>query len=162
MKTPLKLLLVTLAVAMVSFAPPGKKEKPKRKFIDPANMDLSIRPGDNFYLYANGNWIKKNPVPSSKTMWGSFLELREESSKKLRTLLEEAMAGAGKNPGGDKIGNFFRSGMDSVTIEKKGYTPIRQDLQRITGIKDINGILDEIAYQRNEAIASSVLGVMKQ
>jgi putative endopeptidase len=159
MKTSLKLFLVTLAVAMVSFAPPGKKQKAKRKFIDPANMDLSVKPGDNFYLYANGNWIKKNPVPPSKTTWGSFLELREESSKKLRTLLEEAMAGGDKNPRAEKIGNFFRSGMDSITIEKKGYTPIQQDLQRIHAIKDINGILDEIANQRNEAIASSILAI---
>ena len=43
-----------------------------RKFIDPANMDLSIKPGDNFYMYANGNWIKNTPIPAKETRWGSF------------------------------------------------------------------------------------------
>ena len=155
----MRLILAFFAIAILSFIPPGKKEKKKRKFIDPANMDLSIRPGDNFYLYANGNWLKRNPVPPSKTRWGSFLELREESSKNLKALLEEATKGSAKNPRAEKIGNFYASGMDSVGIEAKGFEPIEQDLQRIAAIKDVPGILDEVAYQRNESIASSVLAI---
>ena len=77
-----------LSTAVPSINPSG------RKFIDPANMDLSIKPGDNFYLYANGAWIKKTPIPASKTRWGSFDALAEESSQALKGLLEEAA----KNP----------------------------------------------------------------
>jgi putative endopeptidase len=40
------------------------------KFIDPANMDLTVKPGDDFYMYASGNWIKNNPVPAKETRWG--------------------------------------------------------------------------------------------
>lgn len=76
-------LLAIIAFSVASFNPPGK-EKKKRKFIDPANIDLSVKPGDNFYLYANGNWLKRNTVPASKTRWGSFDELREESSNACR------------------------------------------------------------------------------
>ncbi len=62
------------------------------KFIDGAIMDLTVKPGDNFYLYVNGNWIKNNPVPASKTRWGSFDVLREQSSHRIQGLLEEAAA----------------------------------------------------------------------
>ena len=60
------------------------------KFIDPANMDLSVKPGDNFYLYANGTWLKNNPVPASKTRWGSFDVLRQTSLDRLKLLCEDA------------------------------------------------------------------------
>jgi putative endopeptidase len=86
MNTLLKVLTIC-AVATAAVAFTGDKDP---KFIDPANMDMSVKPGDNFYLYANGNWIKKNPVPASKTRWGSFDMLREESSQRLQTLLQEA------------------------------------------------------------------------
>ena len=49
----------------------------KRKFIDPANMDMTLKPGDDFYNYAGGIWVKNNPVPAKETRWGSFNELRE-------------------------------------------------------------------------------------
>src|SRR5882757_1385188 len=93
--------------------------KEKIKYIDKANMDLSVKPGNNFYNYANGGWVKKNPVPGSKTRWGSFDELRELSSKRLQTLLEDAA----KQPVRDRktqiIGDFYASGMDSVAVDAK-------------------------------------------
>lgn len=47
------------------------------KFIDSANMDFTVKPGDDFYMYANGTWIKNNPVPAKETRWGSFNVLRD-------------------------------------------------------------------------------------
>ncbi len=148
--------LALLAVAVLSWIPPGKK---KKKFIDPANMDLSVRPGDNFYVYANGNWIKQNPVPASKTRWGSFDELREENSKRLQVLLQDAAANAGKSPMSQKIGDFYASGMDSAALEKLGYQPIREDLDRIAGIKTLDGLLDEMAYERTHGISSPLVSI---
>ena len=85
------LSICVLAGAVAAFS----DKKPK--YIDPANMDRSVKPGDNFYLYANGGWMKKNPVPPSKTRWGSFDMLREESSKRLQSLLEEAAKNTSKD-----------------------------------------------------------------
>jgi putative endopeptidase len=67
------------AVTIVSFIPPIDKNKKKRKFIDTANMNPEVKPGDNFFRYANGTWLKSNPVPASKTL-GSFDALREEAA----------------------------------------------------------------------------------
>lgn len=148
------LLRLFVVFVLLSFLPPGKK----RKFIDPANMDLSVRPGDNFYLYANGNWIKHNPVPASKTRWGSFDALREESLKRLQTLLESAAAGAASDPKLQKIGDFYLSGMDSAGLERLGYQPIQADLDRIAGLSSMADLLKEVAYEHSHAIASPLVG----
>ena len=58
--------------------------------INPANMDTSINPAENFYLYANGGWIKNNPVPSTESRWGTFNELQENNYKALKNVLESA------------------------------------------------------------------------
>lgn len=149
------LVCAITVMVLVSFIPPGKK---KRKFIDPANMDLSIRPGDNFYLYANGTWVKNNPVPPSKTRWGSFDGLREESSIRLRTLLEEAAAHAAGDAKMQKIGDFYTSGMDSAGLERLGTQPIQGDLQRINAITNTSGILKEIAFERSHGISQPLVG----
>src|SRR5690348_1613241 len=94
----------SLFVATLVHAGPGKNEPKAIKYIDKSNMDLSVKPGDNFYLFVNGNWIKNNPVPASKTRWGSFDVLREESSKRLRTLLEESAKNTGKDRKTQMIG----------------------------------------------------------
>lgn len=135
----------------MAFTPPGGKDK-KPKYIDKANMDLSVKPGDNFYLYANGSWLKNNPVPGSKTRWGSFDMLREESSKRLKELLTSAAANPGSSPVMQKIGDFYLSGMDSAGIEKLGYQPIKADLQKIDAIKDVNGFLSALTDYRTQGV----------
>ena len=158
-KTTIWVGVCLIAAVLLSFIPPGDKGKKKRKFIDPANMDLSVKPGDNFYLYANGNWLRENKVPASKTRWGSFDQLGEESSKKMQLLLQEASSTGMKDPKIQKIGDFYLSGMDSASIEKLGYQPIKADLERIAALKDVNGLLDEISYERVNNIAGSLLGI---
>lgn len=149
------LLCLAGVFVLVSFLPPGKK----RKFIDPANMDLSVKPGDNFYLYADGRWVKNNPVPASKTRWGSFDKLREESLTRLRTLLEAAAAGAATDPKLQKIGDFYLSGMDSAGLERLGYQPIQADLDRIAGLSSTTDLLKEAAYEHSHGIASPLVGI---
>ncbi len=63
-----------------------------RKLLDPANMDTTVNPGDNFFQYANGTWLKKNPVPASETRWGSFNDLVESNYKALHSILDSVAA----------------------------------------------------------------------
>ena len=139
-----------LLFATASFAGGGDK-KPKKspmKFIDKTNMDLSVKPGDNFYLYANANWLKNNPVPSIKTRWGSFDVLREESSQRLKILLEEAAATAAKDRKTQMVGDFYTSAMDSMAIEAAGINPIKPQLDKIAGLADRSALLAEAATMR--------------
>lgn len=157
MKSFIKLSFIGAAtVAFVAFTPPGKDKKPK--YIDKANMDFSVKPGDNFYLYANGNWLKHHPVPASKTRWGSFDELHEESLKRLQDLLNEAEAKSSSSPTYQKIGDFYASGMDTVALDKLGWQPVKPDLDRIDKIQNINGFLQELATDRTEGLGSALFG----
>jgi putative endopeptidase len=128
-------------------------------FIDKANMDLTVKPGDDFYEYANGTWLKNNPVPPKETRWGSFFQLHEFNSMALKKILEEASA---KKTGADsiekRVGDFYASGMDSITIEKEGYKPIQSDLKRILAIKDLKGILNEAATLRTSGAGNPLFG----
>ncbi len=137
------------AVVMTSCQDAGKKtaENEPRKFIDPANMDTTIRPGDNFFLYANGTWLKNNPVPGDKTRWGSFDLLVEDNYKKLHEILDAAAAkkDAAAGSAEQKVGTLYRNGMDSAAIDKAGITPMNDILKRIDAITDANGILNEIS-----------------
>ena len=122
-----------------------------RKFIDPANMDLSVKPGDNFYQYANGTWLRANTIPASKTSWGTFQELREKSLDAMKTLLEDASKTATKGRLYQMVGDYYASGMDSLTIEKRGFDPIKPDLARIEKVNNKAAFLDELAYQRTQS-----------
>ena len=127
-----------------------------QKLIDPANMDLTVKPGDDFYTYASGNWIKNNPVPAKETRWGSFNELRDFNINAVKGIVEEAAADKSAPAGSVKkrVGDFYAAAMDSLTIEKLGYTPIKADLAKISKIKDLQGVVDEVIEMRTSGIGS--------
>lgn len=133
----------------------GENKGSERKLLDPANMDTTVRPGDNFFLYANGTWLKNNPIPATETRWGSFNELQENNYKALHELLDGAAndknAAAGSKE--QKVGDFYRSGMDSAAIDKAGITPLNDIMARINGIKDVNGLLGEIALEHTTGLS---------
>jgi len=139
----------------------SKKPKPHtsatpQKFIDPANMDLSVKPGDDFFDYANGTWIKNNPIPAKETRWGSFNMLIQNNTDRLLTLLKEVSEKSGEPAGSleQRVGDLYASGMDSLTIENLGYTPIKPDLQRIDNVSDLNGVVQEMVFERTHAEGS--------
>ena len=148
------LLISSYIMASPGDAPP----KETRKYIDKSNMDLNVKPGNNFYNYANGNWVKKNPVPESKTRWGSFDELREESSKRLQTLLEDAAKNTSRGRKTQIIGDFYSSGMDSSAIDSKGYQPIKADLDRLNMVNNTADVLREILTLRVNGMGSALFG----
>lgn len=126
------------------------------KFIDPANMDLTVKPGDDFYTYASGNWLKMNPVPAKETRWGSFNVLRDFNINAVKSILTKSVENKTAVAGSieKRVGDFYAAGMDSFTIEKLGYTPIKTDLARIAAIKDLNGVINEAAIMRTVGIGS--------
>lgn len=153
-----KTFLLTFSAALVlSFNVAHSQKKSKAgpvKYIDKSNMDLNVKPGDNFYEYANGNWLKNNPVPASKTRWGTFDVLRLNSAERLRGLAEEAAAHPEKDSISQRVGDFYASGMDTVAINKLGYAPIKAELQKLNDISTKQQALNQIAILRTKGLGS--------
>lgn len=124
------------------------------KAIDPANIDTTVRPQDDFYHYANGMWIKNNPIPGSEVRWGAFNVLQDNTYKKLKVLLEEASAAnAKKGSNEQKVGDFYATAMDSATIEKQGMSVIADELKLIGDIKSKDDVLAVAAQMQRKALA---------
>jgi putative endopeptidase len=115
--------------------------------IDPANLDTSCAPCQDFFRYANGGWIKRNSIPGDQPRWGSFNELQEQNYAVLEDVLTAAARNASstKDPNLRKLGTFYDTCMDSVAIEASGIKPLRRELDRIAAIHDRPGIQAEIA-----------------
>lgn len=154
----LKSYFAILGIVAASYS--ASAQQHPAKLIDPANMNLSVKPGDDFYEYASGTWIKNNPVPAKETRWGSFNELRDFNINAVKGLVQDAAADRSAPAGSPKrrVGDFYTAAMDSLTIEKLGYTPIKADLARIKKIKDLQGVLQETITMRSAGIASPMFG----
>ena len=104
--------------------------------IDKNNMDLSVKPGNDFFRYAAGNWMKTHPLDSEHSENGAFTDLYEESQKRIQDIiLEYASKPQTKGSLGQKIGSLYNLMMDSVRLNKEGYEPIKPTLDRIHAIK---------------------------
>ena len=125
--------------------------------LDPRNMDTSIKPGDDFYGYANGTWLKNNPIPPEYSRWGSFNELIEKNNDSLHEIAEQAANLSNKEAGKPKIekaadadlqkvGDFYASGMNEQAIAQAAGEPLQKELQHIDALKDKAGLTDEIAH----------------
>ncbi|MGL6021645.1 MAG: M13 family peptidase, partial [Chitinophagaceae bacterium] len=137
-----KLLIILLSILFFTMA-----RSQKTHFIDSANMNFAVKPGDNFYEYANGTWLKNTPMPKTETRWGSFHILREKSIQQLRNLLTEAIGNQYTSSDSlvRKVGKFYAVAMDSLAAEKLGYVPILGDLKAIEKIKNKKDLLLRVA-----------------
>ena len=107
-----------------------------------ANIDTTVNPADDFFQYANGGWIKKTPIPAAESRWGIGNLVKEEIYTRLKNINDKAIAekvGAGTSS--QKIGDFWSSGMDSLSIDKQGLQPIQPDLDKINAIASIKDII---------------------
>jgi putative endopeptidase len=107
------------------------------KAIDSVNMDGSVKPCENFYQYANGGWIKANPVPADKSRWGSFEQVADRNRDILKSILDEVSARKDWPKGSieQKVADFYASGMDEAAIEKAGTAPLKPWLAKVDNLK---------------------------
>ncbi len=101
-----------------------------------ANIDKSIDPRDDFYQFANGTWLKTAKIPGNESAWGSFNEIIDRNYDNLKKILVECADDKTAKPGSNrqKIADFYRSGIDTLKLEKEGYTPIKSFLADIDKI----------------------------
>ncbi|MFP4548707.1 MAG: M13 family metallopeptidase [Fidelibacterota bacterium] len=118
---------------------------------DLSTMDASVKPGDDFFKYVNGTWLKTTEIPGDYPRWGSFIELREENKKRLREVFEKAETTDAKSGTPmQKIGDLYTMGMDLETINKLGYKPIAEDLNAIDAMKTQQDVEAKIAKMYTE------------
>jgi predicted metalloendopeptidase len=110
-------------------------------------MNKSANPADDFYDYANGTWLKSNPVPESESRWGSFNEIVEQNNVLLSQILQEAAKNKAAKPNSaiDKVGKFYRVFMDTIKREAQGISPVLPYLQQIDAISSKEQLIQTIA-----------------
>ncbi len=117
--------------------------------VDPliAHIDSTIRPQDDFFQYANGKWFKQNPIPASEPSNGIFQIIEDTVNAQVLHICK--LAATETNPEGSnkqKIGDFYFSGMDSITRNQKGISDLKEYLNQINNIKDKGEVFDKSAF----------------
>jgi putative endopeptidase len=135
--------LLLVLTRIYSFGQNASSSKPLQKSILTANIDSSIKPSDNFYMYANGKWIGTIVMPPTQGELGAFYDVNESTEKRLHRILDSiGRGGFEKGSIEQKVGDFYTSGMDSARIESLGYDPIKPYLQQINGLIDVKSIMN--------------------
>ena len=123
--------------------------------LDPADMNLSARACQDYYQYADGGWLKKNPIPPEFPSWGTFTALAERNREAMRKILEK-LAAEKSAPGSEeqKIGDFYASCMDEAAVEAQGAKPIASELERIDKIRNVSDLRSEIARLQKSGVGA--------
>lgn len=109
--------------------------------LDRNDMDLSIKPGTNFFDYAGGNWRKSHPIPAEYSRYGSFEMLIENNERQLHDLIEQLAKES--HPAGSleqKIGDLYNLAMDSTRRNREGWTPIKGQLEQVAAVKTLKDL----------------------
>lgn len=109
--------------------------------LDRNDMDLSIKPGTNFFDYAGGNWRKSHPIPAEYSRYGSFEVLIENNERQLHDLIEQLAKES--HPAGSleqKIGDLYNLAMDSTRRNREGWTPIKGQLEQVAAVKTLKDL----------------------
>ena len=130
LSSALKLVIVGICALPLLVANAQAAPKPETHGIDVANMDRSVKPGDNFYLYCNGDWIKRTEIPPDRGRLSVFSTLADLSDKRTAALIEEAAkSGGAAGSSARKIADLYNSYMDEAGIEAKGLAPLQPHLE---------------------------------
>lgn len=125
---------------------------PSAAVIDPlaSHIDSTTKAGDDFFLFANGKWFKEHPIPPSEQQNGLWQLIQDTINAQILSLCQSsaAITDAPKGSNKQKIGDFYFSGMDSVSLNRNGIADLEGELAKIDAIKDIKGLIREAAYVR--------------
>ena len=144
-----KLLLYSTTLVMAtSFGCTQQTTQHKDNGIEIANMDTSVIPGDDFYMYATGGWQEANPIPDEHSRYGTFDKLRENNQEQVQGLIEELGAeNQEQGTNAQKVGDLYSMGIDEAKLNADGYAPINSmlsDIDAATSKKDVVKLMAQI------------------
>jgi predicted metalloendopeptidase len=138
-------IIITILFSVLLFI--SCKNEKVQSGIDLANFDKSYSPQQDFYRYVNGTWLKKTKIPADKSNYGSFTALYDEAQQRLRKIIEDA-ANKDNPPGSDeqKIGDFYKSFMDTAHIEALGLKSLKPSIDRVNAVNKKDDLPELIAW----------------
>ena len=157
-----RILMSMICVVLVaqSWAQGTQPVQANKSGINYENMDQSVQPGDDFFKFATGNWIKHNPQPPIYPMWGSFTKLDDDNTKAVAGIIQDIAAK--RNQAGSieqKIGDLYLLAMDSVRRNKEGATPVLEEIKKINAISTREELLKYMTREHDNLLWSLYIGV---
>ncbi|MES2590191.1 MAG: M13 family metallopeptidase [Bacteroidota bacterium] len=158
----MKKTILLLSLTLLAFACSTSKNKinsqtskQKEVIFNEDYTDKTIRPQDDFFKYANGTWVKNNPVPPSESRWGSFNELEQENQKKLTKILEDLKVGTFEKTSVESLlSAYYTSFTDTKKRNELGFSPIKREITRINNITNYEDYALIVAEQHKYGINS--------
>jgi putative endopeptidase len=160
---PVRRLAATIAIALVlgackpattppqaaAPATPAQAQAPSKPELgsfgfDVAGMDKSAAPGDDFFQYANGNWVKTTEIPADRSGYNSFTVLAEKAAKREREIIEESSKDANATGESAQIRDYYNAYMDEAGIEARGLKSLQPKLDEVAAIADAAGLAKEL------------------
>lgn len=148
----LKLCVFLLAVAGLALA---QSETGAIPSFDINALDRSVDPCVNFYKFACGTWMAKNPIPADRSRWGRFDELQENNYAVLRQILESvSKPNANRDAIQQKVGDYYGACMNESAVNALGSKPVQPEMQRIAAVKTRSELLAEVARLYKQGISA--------
>ncbi len=145
--------------AAALLALPARAQDAPRNGIDLTALDTSVRPGDDFFRFVNGAWLRTAEIPADESAWGGFTMLRKSNRQRLRTLLDEAAARPGARGSlGQRVGDFYAAALDTTTINARGWSPLRPYLQQLGAVRTTPELI-RFSAQHQSWVGGTILAV---
>ena len=146
---------LVLFIAFLAFTACSKHQEKKNVAI--TGIDSTLTPGNDFFKYVNGKWYDSVSIPPSQAGVGAYMFMNFPQRMRLQRILDSISKS--ENSAGSiaqKVGDFYASGMDTVTIDKRGYTPIKPLLAKIEAISDLPSLMKFVAYEEKAGNSSII------
>lgn len=120
------------------------------------DMNLAVNPGDDFFEYANGTWMKNTPIPADKSRYGAFDILAESANEAVHNLLEEAAKTENAEEGSNlkKIQDFYATAMDVEKIDKTGIQPLLPEFEKIASLENATDLRNELIHLHKMGVSA--------
>ena len=108
--------------------------------VDLTARDMSVKPGDDFFMYASGTWYKNYELPADKTRYGAFSQLADRSEEQVKQIIDDIMASDDLTPDEQLVHDFYTAYMDTDTINAKGIAPLKPIIEEINNINSVDAL----------------------